>query len=184
MLHNDAAQQRPGKKPASAPEASQKPPRAQGRANLKILTLKRISSRPGDTTVASLTDGNMETPHIIHIHGLAGTARRHEWTLRPMQLNPHCSNYVARQKSCGKSPSSWPCLHDTIPSGKDTSKPARSTKKSRSTLRLQQLLNTRAPHRWNPPTGQWRLRGGGKGNNFMHGMARPAGDLKLYHHSH
>jgi len=69
MLHSDAAQQRPGKKPASAPEASQKPPRAQGRANIKILTLKRISSRPGDTTAASLTDGNMDTPHIIHIHG-------------------------------------------------------------------------------------------------------------------
>jgi len=69
MLHNDAAQQRPGKKPASVPEASQKPPRAQGRANLKILTLTHINSRPGDTTVASPTDGNMDTPHIIHIHG-------------------------------------------------------------------------------------------------------------------
>jgi len=69
MLHNDAAQQRSGKKAASAPEASQKPPRAQERANLKILTPKRISSRPKDTTVASLTDGNMDTPHIIHIHG-------------------------------------------------------------------------------------------------------------------
>jgi len=69
MLHNDAAQQRPGKKPASAPEASQKPPRAQGRANLKIPTLNRISSQPGDTTAASLTDRNMDTPHIIHIHG-------------------------------------------------------------------------------------------------------------------
>ena len=68
MLHNDAAQQRPGKKPASAPEASQKPPRAQGRENLKILTLKRTSSRPGDTIVANLTDRNMDTPHIIHIH--------------------------------------------------------------------------------------------------------------------
>ena len=29
-----------------------------------------------------------------------------------------------------------------------------------------------------------RPRGGDKGNNFMHGMARPAGDLKLRHHSH
>jgi len=69
MLHNDAAQPRPDKKPASAPEASQKPPRAQGRANIKIQTLQRISSRPGDTTAANLTDGNMDTPHIIHIHG-------------------------------------------------------------------------------------------------------------------
>ena len=30
---------------------------------------KRMNSRPGDTIVASLTDGNMDTPHIIHIHG-------------------------------------------------------------------------------------------------------------------
>jgi len=69
MLHNDAAQQRPGKKPASAPEVSQKQPRAQGRANLTIPTLKYMSRRPGDTTAASLTDGNMATPHIIHISG-------------------------------------------------------------------------------------------------------------------
>ena len=44
---------------------------------------------------------------------MAGTARRHDWTLRPMQPNPHCSNHMARQ-ICGKSPSSWPGLHDTI----------------------------------------------------------------------
>jgi len=69
MLHNDAAQQRSGKKPASAPEASKKPPRAQERANLKILTPKCINSRPEGKTVASLTDRNMDTPHIIHIHG-------------------------------------------------------------------------------------------------------------------
>jgi len=144
MLHNDAAQQRPSKKSALAPEASQKPPRAQGRANLKILTLKRISSRPGDTTVASLTDGNMD--HRTSSTSMAGTSRRHDWTLRPMQLNPHYSNHMARQKLCGKSPSSWPGLHDTIPSGKDTSKPARNTKKSRATLRLQELLNTHTPH--------------------------------------
>jgi len=60
---------------------------------------------------------------------MAGTWMR---TLRPMQLNPHCSNHMARQKLCGKSPSSWPDLHDAIPSGKDTSKPARSTKKSQA----------------------------------------------------
>jgi len=69
MLHNDTAQQRPGEKPASAPEASQKSIRAQGRANIKIPTLTRKSSRPGDTNAASLTDGNMETLHIIYIHG-------------------------------------------------------------------------------------------------------------------
>ena len=101
MLHNDAAQQRPGKKQASAPEASQKPPRAQGRANLKIPTLKRISSRPGDTTVASLTDGNMDTPHIIHIHGrhsppprLDPTPHANKSTLQ----QPHGPAKIMRQK--------------------------------------------------------------------------------------
>jgi len=69
MLHNDAAQQRHGKKLASAPEASQKPPRAQGRANLTIPTLQHMSRRPGDTTAASLTDGNVDTLHISLIHG-------------------------------------------------------------------------------------------------------------------
>ena len=34
---------------------------------------------------------------------MAGTARRHDWTLRPMQPNPHCSNHMARQL-CGKKP--------------------------------------------------------------------------------
>jgi len=90
MLHNDAAQQRPGKKPASAPEASQKPPRAQGRANPKIPTLKRISSRPRDTTVASLTDGNMDTPHIIHIHG------RHSPSPR-LDPTPHVTKSTLQQ---------------------------------------------------------------------------------------
>ena len=68
MLYNDAAQPRPGKKPASAPEASQKQPRAQGRGNFKIPTLKYMISRPGDTTAVRRTDGNMDTPHIIHIY--------------------------------------------------------------------------------------------------------------------
>jgi len=40
----------------------------QGRANPKIPTLQRMSSRPGDTTAASLTAGNMDTPHISLIH--------------------------------------------------------------------------------------------------------------------
>ena len=58
-----------------------------------------------------------------------------------MQPNPHCSNHMARQ-ICGKSPSSRPGLHDTIPSGKDTSKPARSTKKSRTILSSIHTLRT------------------------------------------
>jgi len=90
MLHNDAAQQQPGKKPASAPEVSQKPPRAQGRANLTIPTLQRMSSRPGDTTDASLTDGNMDTPHISLIHGRHSPPPR--WD--PM---PHATKYTLQQ---------------------------------------------------------------------------------------
>jgi len=80
---------------------------------------------------------------------------------------------MARQECWGKIPSCHPGLHDTIPSGKDTGKPARSsdlsrgqnkecypgmrhrdysknqyqvsTKKRRATLGLQQLLNTHTP---------------------------------------
>jgi len=96
MLRNDAAQQLPGKKPASAPEASQKPPRAQGRAILKIPTLKRISSRPGDTIVTSLTDGNMDTPHIIHIHGRHSPPPRSYATKSTLQ-QPHGPAKIMQQ---------------------------------------------------------------------------------------
>jgi len=65
MLHNNAAQQRQGEKPALAPKASQTIPRAQGRANILISTLKQRSQH-ADTQAASLTDGNMDM-HIIHI---------------------------------------------------------------------------------------------------------------------
>jgi len=64
MLHNDAAQQRPSEKPASAPEVSQQSPQVQGQANCKIPTLKQRSQHQ-DTKAASLTDGNMDT-HIIY----------------------------------------------------------------------------------------------------------------------
>ena len=56
--------------------------------------------------------------------------------------------------------------------------------KRRATLRLQQQFNAHTLHCWNPPTCQWLPKGGGRGNNFMHGMARPAGGLQLRHHSH
>jgi len=90
MLHNDAAQQRPGKKPASAPEASQKPPTTQGRENLMIPTLQRMISRPGDTTASSLTDGNMDTPHISLIHGRHSPPPRWDPT-------PHATKYTLHQ---------------------------------------------------------------------------------------
>jgi len=74
MLHNNAAQQRPGEKPASAPKALQIIPRAQGRAYIPISTLKQ-RSRHEDTQAASLTDENMDT-HIIHIRGARGDRAR------------------------------------------------------------------------------------------------------------
>ena len=86
MLHNDAAQQRPGNRPASAPEASQNPPRAQGRANSKIPTLQRMNSRPGDTTAAGLTAGNMDTSHISLIHGRPSPPPR--WDSTPHAPTP------------------------------------------------------------------------------------------------
>jgi len=101
MLHNDAAQQQPGKKPASAAEASQKPPRAQGRANFTIPTLQRMSSRPGDTTAASLTDGNMDIPHIIHIHGRHSPPPRLDPTphaTKSALQQPHSPAKIMRQK--------------------------------------------------------------------------------------
>ena len=55
--------------PARSQPRRQITPRAQGRANFKIPTLKRPCSRNGDTNAASLTDGNMDTMHIIHIRG-------------------------------------------------------------------------------------------------------------------
>ena len=65
MLRNNAAQQRPGENPTSAPKASQIIPRAQGQANIQTQTLKQRSQHE-DTQAASLTDRNMDT-HIIHI---------------------------------------------------------------------------------------------------------------------
>ena len=35
---------------------------------------------------------------------MAGTARRHDWTLRPLQPNPHYSNHMVRQKLKSRAP--------------------------------------------------------------------------------
>jgi len=146
MLHNDAAQQRPGKKPASAPEASQKPPRAQGRANLKIPTLKCISSRPGDTTVAS------KHGHTAH--------HPHPWQVQPaVTIGPNApcnqihtaattwprKNYAAKAQAPGPA-----C---TIPSlrGRTRASPLGAQRKARqhsgySNCRSCCSLNTYTPH--------------------------------------
>jgi len=56
MLHNDAAQQRAGEQPASAPKASQESPQAQTAAKLKIQTLKQANSPHGDIVATGLRD--------------------------------------------------------------------------------------------------------------------------------
>jgi len=83
MLHNNAAQQRPGEKLASAPKASQTIPRAQGRAYILIQTLKQRSQHE-DTQAASLTVGNMDT-HIIHIQGAHSPPPRLDLTTHAKQ---------------------------------------------------------------------------------------------------
>jgi len=101
MLHNDAAQQRPGETPASAPKTSQKSTRAQGQAKFRIPTLKRESSRHEDTDAAGLTDGNMETLHIIHIHGRHSPPARSDITtpaMTQMLQHPQGSTKILRQK--------------------------------------------------------------------------------------
>ena len=67
MLHNDAAQQRAGEQPASAPTASQKFSRAQTAA-LKIPTPKQANRRHGDIVATGLRDGSMGAMPI-HIYG-------------------------------------------------------------------------------------------------------------------
>ena len=93
MLHKDVAQQRPGKQPASAPEASQKPLRAQEQTNSKIPTFQRMNSRPGDTTAADLMAGNMDTSHISLIHG--GPSPPPRWDSTPHVPHQHCNKYLS-----------------------------------------------------------------------------------------
>jgi len=148
MLHTDAAQQRPGNLPASAPEASQqKPPRAQKQANPGLPASQRMNGQPGDTTAADQTAGTLDTSHTSLIHD--GLSRRHNRCKpdgrkhghtahqpHPRQAQPATTvgsyapcNYThtagtAQPKMRDSNTSAWPGLHDTIPSGKDTSKPA------------------------------------------------------------
>jgi len=65
----NAKMERAGEKPpASAPKASQKSPRAQTAAKLKIPTLKQADSRQGDIVATGLRDGSMGAMPI-HIYG-------------------------------------------------------------------------------------------------------------------
>jgi len=171
MLHNNAAKQRHSEKPASAPKASQTIPRAQGRANILISTLKQRSQHE-DTETASLTDGNMDT-HIIHIQDAHSPPLQLDLMTSAQQQTHQQSHGPAGM--LGQNSELSPRLHDTIPLGKDTGKPAWSsdlsrgqskecypgmrhrdynkhqyqisTKKRRTTLNLQQLLNTHTAYR-------------------------------------
>ena len=87
MLHNSAAQQQPGGKPALAPKALQIIPRAQGRAYIPFSTPKQ-RSRHEDTQAARLTDGNMDT-HIIHIRGAHSPPPRSDLTSSTV-FGKHC----------------------------------------------------------------------------------------------
>ena len=143
MLHNDAAQQRAGKKPFSAPEASQKPPRAQGRANLTIPTLQRMTSRPGDTTVASLTDGNMDTPHIIHIHG------RHNPPPR-LDPTPHATKSTLQQPygpaNMRQKPKLLAWLARYHPLGEGHEQARSENKEKPDNTQATAMFNTHTPH--------------------------------------
>ena len=96
MLHTDAAQQRPGNPPASAPEASQqKPPRAQKQANPGLPASQRMNSQPGDTTAADQTAGTLDTSHTSLIHdGLTPPP--------PWNSTPHASTHSTLLKSSNR----------------------------------------------------------------------------------
>ena len=109
MLHNDAAQQRAGKQPASAPKASQKSPRAQTAAKLKIPTLKQADSRQGDIVATGLRDGSMGAMPI-HIYGKhsppflptthdTATHTTSQWPLHPdgLMASPPLAHTYQRQ---------------------------------------------------------------------------------------
>ena len=91
MLYTDAAQQRPGNLPASAPEASQpKPPRAQEQAHPGRPAAQRRKSQLGNTTAADRTAGTMGTSHISVIYD--GPAQSPPWN-----STPHTSTQTLQQ---------------------------------------------------------------------------------------
>ena len=146
MLHNDAAQQRAGEQPASAPKASQKFPRAQTAAKLKILTLKQANSRHGDIVATGLRDGSMgampihiyskHSPLFLPMTHDTATHATRQWSLHPEGLMASPPLRTCTNDS----------LHDTILLGMDTCGPT--------------LFSDLSLVRGN--------------NSFMHGMARPA----------
>ena len=76
----------------------------------------------------------------------AGPARRHGGTLRPIHPHQQCSKHLTQEKTSGTSTSAWPELHDTIPTGKDTSKPADAARRHGGILRPIQPLSHCSKH--------------------------------------
>jgi len=93
-----------------------------------------MNSRPGGTTAAGLTAGNMDTSHISLIHDRPRPPPR--WDSTPHAPTPTLQQALdPTKKTSGTSTSAWSGLHDTIPTGKDTSKPADAARRHGGILR-------------------------------------------------
>ena len=171
----------------SAPEASQpKPPRAQEQVHPGRPAAQRRKSQLGNTTAADRTAGTMGTSHISVIHD--GPAQPPPWN-----STPHASTQTLQK------------VHDLTKIGRvqyerrtqlaryhplgagheqDRSEHKEKPDKTQATTTAQYTHSTLLKSSNRPMAATSRPRGGGNGNNFMHGMTRPAGDLKLRHHSH
>jgi len=210
MLHNNAAQQQHGEKPASAPTMSQIIPQAQGREYIPIPTLKQ-RNRHEDTQAASLTDGNMDT-HIIHIRGAHSLPSRLDFTTHAKQQTQQKPYGPAGMLGQNSELSPWLARHHPLGEGyrqaRSVLRPEQGTEQGmlpwHATQELQQKPvprqhketsgNTQATataqytHSTLLKSSNWPMvaarRRQGQQLYAWHGMARPAGDLKLRHHSH
>jgi len=123
----------------------------------------------------------MDTPHIIHIHG------RHSPPPR-LDLTPHATKSTLQQphgpaKIMRQKPNLLTRLARYHPFGEGHEQ-ARSEHKEKP-VNTQVITTAQYTHSTLLKSSNRSMAGGGgKGNNFMHGMTRPAGDLKLHHHSH
>ena len=119
MLHTDAAQQRPGNLP-SAPQASQKPLRAQNQTNERTTSQLR-QSQPSDTTAAERPAGTMGTTYTSLIPG--GPPSPSPWNSTPHDA---CRHYrkLHPPKLENHNMGAEPSMHNSIPPRKETSKPA------------------------------------------------------------
>jgi len=117
MQHNNAAQQRPGEKPASAPNASQITPRAQGRAKIPIPTLKYPRNRHEDTNAARQTDGNEGIANIIHIRGAHSPPPRLDPTTPAKQQTQQQTHALAGMLGQDPELTPWPVRYHSLGEG-------------------------------------------------------------------